>query len=477
VFGNLSFGYKIPINVSVAVLSTGLVVALVLIWRTYGEVRQELFRNSVELGGALSNTLMDAVKHDDVWQAYQVLDAASGGDDEEERLLLLLGPAGRVFVSSQPNAFPVLSELRLMGPELARLQTTITERSDLEPFTHELRDDSRLYVVMPMVDDGVILGTLVMGYPRTIFLPRLLGIVNRVALSTLVVMIVLVPVGWYVGNRTVAPLLELSRCMEDVGRMPLDEIRCAPFEGKDEIGQLGTRFRQMVQELEQKEILERQMVVSERLAALGRLAAGIAHEINNPLGGMLNAINTFDRYGKTDALTEKTMSLLQRGLAQIQETVSALLVEARAENHGLRPEDVDDVHTLVQPEAQRKSLKLVWQNDLRETLPVPSTPVRQVLLNLSLNAVHAANEGGNVSLRVRCEQDFLDIRVLNDGQTLPEEEMGRMFEPFAHLNAEGTGLGLWVTYQIVQQLKGEIMIFSETATTCFTVHLPLEEAA
>jgi signal transduction histidine kinase len=460
VFGNLSFRYKAPISVSVAILSTGLV-----------------FRNSVDLGSALSNTLIAAIKHDDVWQGYEVLSSDRADGREEKRLLMLLGDDGRVFVSSQPNAFPLQSELRLMGPELARLKAAVMARPGFEPFTYELRDDTRLYVIIPMIDDGIILGTLVMGYPRTIFRPRLLGIVNRVALSILVVMAVLVPIGWYVGNRTVSPLLELARCMEDVPRMPLEEIRCAPVEGDDEIGQLGIRFREMVQELEQKQVLERQMVVSERLAALGRLAAGVAHEINNPLGGMLNAINTFHRYGKTDPLTNKTLSLLQRGLAQIQETVSVLLVEAKAESHELQPEDVDDVRTLVQAEAQRKSLKLVWQNDLSEALPVPSTPVRQVLLNLSLNAVQAASEGGIVFLRVVCARDLLDIQVQNDGQVLPEEEMGRLFEPFAHLNADGTGLGLWVTYQIVQQLNGEILVVSEAGTTCFTVHLPLEAAA
>ena len=171
------------------------------------------------------------------------------------------------------------------------------------------------------------------------------------------------------------------------------------------------------------------------------------------------------------------MFLLERGLKQIHETVSALLVEARQESHDLTPEDIEDVRLLVQSDAQKKGLQLVWDNQLDRPLSLPSTPVRQVLMNLSLNAVQAAEQAGQVTLSVARVDGLLEIRVSNDGVTVSNEEIGRLFEPFVHDRPGGTGLGLWITYQIVQQFGGEIFVHSEHGTTCFMVHLPLELAA
>jgi signal transduction histidine kinase len=286
-------------------------------------------------------------------------------------------------------------------------------------------------------------------------------------------MAVLLPIGWYLGDRMVRPLIQLANCLGRVGRQPLEQIQCTLHEGSDEIGQLGVRFHQMLHELEQKQRLETQMVAAERLAAVGRLAAGVAHEINNPLGGMLNAISTYRRHGSADPVAEKTFGLLERGLQQIRDTVSALLVEARASSHDLTPQDVDDVATLLRPDAQKRAVRLSLENSLAAPLPVPASPVRQVLINLSLNAVQATPAGGAVHCRIHSGEGRLAIEVDNEGETIPAERLRHLFEPFVHHNPAGHGLGLWVTYQIIQQLQGRIDVESQAGCTRFTVLLPV----
>jgi signal transduction histidine kinase len=332
-------------------------------------------------------------------------------------------------------------------------------------------------MIVPIASDGVMLGALVMGYSKSMFAPRFYSLVWRAALATLAVLVVLLPVSWYSGHRTGAPLIELADAMGKIGPRVPEELDFKPYDSCDEIGSLGSAFQRMVVELRKKEELEHEMLRAERLAAIGQLTAGIAHEINNPLGGMLNAISTYRRHGSNDPMTLKTLSLLERGLVQIKDTVAALLVEARVRSHPLTRQDVEDARTLVQPTAHRKRASLVWENTVAETLPLPSTLVRQVLINLLLNAVEAIDERGQVSCRAYGDSDRLRIDVSNDGRYIPQADLPYLFEPFSRLSRDGHGLGLWVTYQIVQQLAGEITVQSRPGKTAFAVVLPLRRAA
>ena len=243
--------------------------------------------------------------------------------------------------------------------------------------------DAILVAVPVVADDGARLGTVVLTYSKDVFIPRFFSTVQRVVISTLLALAVLVPLGWLFGRRIAAPMIELSAAMARAPELPSTEATRGVYRGGDEIGQLGARFERMLQELEDKRRLERDMVGADRLAAIGRLTAGIAHEINNPLAGMLTAIDTTRKHGDPDPVVAKTLSLIERGLQQIRHTVSALLVEARIETRALTPQDVDDVRTLLEPEAEAREQRLQWECELDRPLPLPSTSIRQILINLS----------------------------------------------------------------------------------------------
>jgi signal transduction histidine kinase len=479
---DLSVRYKTALWGSVLVVLTAGAVTASLIFREYEELTGDLIATSGSMGRVLAKTLVTPLVHDDVWRAFEIINAPYPGAGSEPtpqtaEVVVVLDARQRVYVSTHPTEYPVLADPARANPDFNRLQGAVIKYKEFESQFIEVPGSGRIYVLTPVVSDGVLLGTLVMGYSKSAFVPRFYAIAERAGLVTLVVIAVLLPASWYWAHRAAKPLADLARSMGRVGAaIPADsEIRTR--ESKDEVGQLGAAFRGMLKELRKKESLEREIMLSERLAAVGRLSAGIAHEINNPLGGMLNAISTFRRHGNDDPLVGKTLSLLERGLTQIKDTVAALLVEAKVESHPLTRQDIEDTHTLVVADAHRKSARLSWENDIVGTLPLPSTLVRQILINLMLNAIQAIESGGAVACQVYRNSDHFFIVVRNDGAHIPPERMEYLFEPFATGREAGHGLGLWVTYQIVTQLGGEITVDSRPGDTRFAVALPLPEPA
>jgi signal transduction histidine kinase len=362
--------------------------------------------------------------------------------------------------SIEPNFSSLLSHL----PELNTLALPIIET---DPYS--------FYLVTAIQSDGVRLGTLIMSYSKKPFEQRFYALTRTAILITLLVLVVLLPLSVYWGQHMAAPLLQLSDTMSKITPNLPEPDQIKLVESKDEIGQLAKSFKAMLGELKEKEQLQLQVITSDRLAALGRLAAGVAHEINNPLGGMLNAISTFKRHGEQDPVTLKTLSILERGLLQIKETVAALLVEAKAQTHPFGLNDVADICTLVQPDIEKKHVSFTREIDIIEAQPISSTLVRQVTINLLLNAFHATQQHGQVNLHIYRDSLHLYIDVQNNGSHIPQDKVSYLFEPFTSLSEGGSGLGLWVIYQIVQQLGGLIKVQSEPDKTQFTVQLPLEK--
>lgn len=479
---NLSLRYKVPIRSSILILVTALLVTAALMYRAYDDMRRDLLFNAEGMSRLLVRTVVPAMLHDDVWQVYEVIHSAypdTGHNAEQpSELILVLDVAGNTYISNQPSRFPMLSDPAAKGVEFSLLKRAAVLHTDAASTVVDLDLAEYLYLVMPIISDRVRLGSLVLGFPRSLFLPRFLTIAKRAAWMTLLSLAVLLPITWYWAGRMARPMVQLANCMDRLGTTAPESLHCELYDSQDEIGRLGQSFRRMLAELQEKQGLERQIVVADRLGAIGRLTSSIAHEINNPLGGMLNAIDTFKRHGNCDnQRTHRTMSLLERGLLQIRDTVAALLVEAKAGSHALTPVDIEDIHTLVAPEAGKKSARIEWHNELDHPIDLPATPVRQTLLNLLLNAVHAVGAGGLVRCLIWADEHRLHLQVANDGRHIPADKLEHLFEPFSPLSESGHGLGLWVCYQIVQQLGGDIRVHSEPEYTVFTVVLPYGEQA
>lgn len=481
---DLSLRHKIPLRAALLIVVTATVLTASLLAREYSQMRSDILDGAARWTRVLSQTLVIPLRHDDLWRAYEIIRAATGRPDTLDlaTAITLVDADRRVYVSTDPERYPILVPLHELGDAGKELDADLHQSRIVSRILET--KNQRLFVLTPIEADGVLLGHLLLEYSTSIFAERFVELWWSATVVTLLVLAVILPISAYWGRRIADPLVDLANCMGKIGSSVPTVEDCKLYTSRDEIGQLSAALRRLLIELHEKQALEQQMMFSERLAAVGRLAGGIAHEINNPLGGMRNAINTYQKHGIGDAeLTAKTMSLLDRGLQQIRDTVSALLVEAKAPSHPLGPHDLEDVRTLIQPGVDAKAADLGWQSELAAEIDLPATLVRQVLINLLLNALNATERGGRLDCTIKLIDSGLEILVENDGAHIPAESLPYLFEPFVGKGSSGHGLGLWITYQIVHELGGDISVRSEPGWTAFAVRLPIavpvqiEEAA
>ena len=476
---SLSLRYKLPLWGSALIVVTALILSASFMAQAWEDLRHDLLRSSQDLGQTMARSLFPILLHDDVWRAFETVSLPFQErvepDDAHPESLLVLDRQNRVYVSSHPERFPVLAELAALGPEFRDLGQALPLAGSVAPLLREAVDSPSLFIAIPIAEDEVQLGTLVVIHRRSALWPRFVRIAERAIGITLLVLAVLLPINWYWGGRMTKPLTLIASRMGRIGRGPPEPVDAGVYPYRDELGELFKAYGKMIEELHAKESLEQEVLRSERMAAVGRLTSGIAHEINNPLGGMLNAISTFRRHGADDpALTLKTISLIERGLQQIRETVGALLVEAKLQNRALTPEDIEDIRHLLAPEAHKRRVDVVWEVSLPDLLPLPATLVRQVLINLLLNAMQAAGQDGRITIRLTQEAAQLRIEVENNGRQLSQEQMATLFEPFLPAAGNARGIGLWICYQIVSQLRGDIRAEIAGDLTRFVVTLPTE---
>ncbi len=475
---DLSLRYKMPLWGGGLILATALALSATFMLQGWDNLHHDLQKNAEDLGRITARALFPVMLHDEVWQAYEVvtLPFAANPTTAQTESLVVFDNDLRVYVSSQSQEHRLMEPMRSLGPEFAALAQELTKVSDLPVYVHDAAGAQHIYVALPVASDGMRLGTVVVAYHKSLLWKRFSQLLLNAIGMTLLVLAVLLPISSYWGRRMMRPMQWITRRIRQIGEPNTPSIDPKLYPYRDEVGLLYEAYAEMHAKLREKAAVEQEMIKSERMAAVGRLTASIAHEINNPLGGMLNAISTLKRHGRPDPVTQKTVSMLERGLFQIRETVAALLVEAKVKNRPLGASDFDDVRVLVAHAVKKLATRMSWSVDLPVPVALPSTLVRQVLINLLLNAIEAAGQDGQVSLHVQTDASALTMVVENSGNPISAEQLVRLYEPFSRFSENGHGLGLWICYQIVTQLQGTIRADSGTERTQFKVTLPLNGA-
>ena len=314
----------------------------------------------------------------------------------------------------------------------------------------------------------------------------------------------------YFGRREVVrPVTQLLHATRAVAGDRLEfEV---PVRSKGEMGLLAASFNDMTRSLRQVEgallaltqdlehqvedrtsdlkRAQAQLVQSEKLSSLGRLSASIAHEINNPLAGILTFAKLIVRTLEAGPLDEpsrrglvKNLLLVQRETERCSAIVRNLLDFARERPLALKEVllavVIEEGLSLIAHQIQIQGISLD-----KHVAPVPPVQadfgqLRQAFVNVALNGCEAMGKGGTLRIETRLEGDEAVLAISDTGPGIPQEHLSRIFDPFFTTKEKGTGLGLSVVYGIVQRHGGRIEALSEVGRgTTFVIHLPVKREA
>lgn len=285
-------------------------------------------------------------------------------------------------------------------------------------------------------------------------------------------------------RRLSRPLEHLTEAAERVGKGEFEVVVEAT--SSDEIGALSHSFNQMTDELRERDVklagANAALVQSEKLAAFGQLGAGIAHEVKNPLAGILGYAQLTLRKLDEDSPFKKNLDIIESETRRCTEIISNLLKFARQESAVMEPTDINEVVDaalqIVDHQLGVNNVKV--HKELAADLPAcdaNANQLQQAIMNFAINAQQAmGSDGGNLVLRTHAGPgDEVVIEIEDDGPGIPDDIKANIFEPFFTTKpaGQGTGLGLSVTHGIIHDHGGSIRIEDvEGGGTRFLVSLP-----
>jgi signal transduction histidine kinase len=279
------------------------------------------------------------------------------------------------------------------------------------------------------------------------------------------------------------PLEELKRVIGRVSKGDLS-ARVDFAKRNDDVGQLGQQFNEMIQQLEENRTeIERlhqgEMARAEHLATIGELAAGLAHEIRNPLAGIAGVVEVMGRELPPASSSRTVLPEVQSEIQHIQAILNDLLAYARPRPPEFHPADlnatVEQAVFLARQQLRTTPIEIILEPDrsLPRILHDP-VQVQQVVLNLLLNGIQAITNQGKIAVALRQEGEYAVVRIRDNGKGISRESLPKIFKPFFTTRKEGTGLGLPLAKGIVESHQGRIEVTSEPERGAqFEVWLPI----
>jgi signal transduction histidine kinase len=284
------------------------------------------------------------------------------------------------------------------------------------------------------------------------------------------------------GDEAMPGLFEMSIIRKDGTEVPIELTSAyTTYQGRTANVAFIRDITERKQAEEREKKLQQEIYLSGRLASIGELAAGVAHEINNPLTGIIGFSERLLRRS-TEEGARQHLEIIRDEAQRAAKVVENLLTFARRREPKREPADINEIlgRTLELRAYELRTSNIEVVTDLTPGLPktmVDFQQIQEVFLNIILNAEQAitgANRGGKLSIKTQETKGYVRISFVDDGPGIPAEYLDKLFDPFFTMRAEGTGLGLSACHGIVTGHGGRIYVRSEPGKgATFVVELPV----
>ncbi len=466
---------KLPLTITAVVTVVGFMIGTVMVLQEWSRFHEELGEKALLLSESVAITTPKAILRKDYWSLYLSLKNMRSRK-HEIITAMILDAEGRI----QAHLYPADNPMGLLFAPVNHIEQDLFKQAMAARETIVISSGGYSRTgfqegVVPLFSDQKYLGVVRVRLSVAQLYEKAINSAFIVLALVLGFVIIGSALGAIVSRRMVEPLTAVTRGLEAVGRGEMTDFAPVPVKKGDEIGRLSATFNQIMTELAEKNMLEEEIAMSEKLVALGRITAGVAHEVNNPLAGLLNCIDTLRQHPDDKALIDRYLPVIDQGLHRIKDIVHNLLVGLRIEEgdeiEGI--DHIDKLHDLIGAEIGDRDIQVIWENNADKNLQIPGK-LEQIVFNLLKNAIEVLPDGGTIAFKMNLDGAYLNIEVSDDGPGIPVDIRNQLFDPFFTTKPNGTGLGLWMVYRLTQNLEGIIEVESEKGYgTTFHVAIPV----
>ena len=462
------------------------VISLTIIYeRSEGLIMEKIAENMDDITKAIQISVEELAYRGDSTQRLESYVAMLNRKGIKE--ITVIGDDSQVIASSDPQKVGTKQKI-LPKQSVSKKKEKLPDRKDIL-ITATLGEKSskeaqRLYnVIMPVSIKGKNIGYILM----SIVLDDYKALQKRNHLKRVLSMVFAFVIGivisLFIAEKYTGPIKRISQASKRIAQGELVRIRSS--RRRDEIGVLVRSFNEMVEKLEERHELEEKLQKSEQLSTVGQLAAGIAHEVRNPLNFLSLSIGHIKAMIAEESIKnrDEIMTLLdnlKREIFRVNELINNFLFLGKPmilKKERVSPEVlVNDVLYLLKDKVPENIDIQVIDHSSGELLYGDRVYLRICLINLLLNSVQAIEGSGSVTVEFSNTDGGSRISVRDNGKGIEKEAMERIFEPYFSTKKLGIGLGLTITKRIVQEHGGKISVESEAGKgTTTTVEVPSGE--
>ncbi len=468
-----SIAFRISVTIAVVIVASMAAVGWLILREEMQTLETELQNKGRYLAKIISHQVVEALLYDEFHDIYSILQSYMIDEDSLIVYAEVHNKSGEIVARAFQDE--KLSEVQLPPYDFKNIQDAIDIREDTEmPIYH---------ISLPIdVEKNRTIGFLRICVTKKILFNTLASAKRKLYLLAAAVTFIGIILGLYMARKVLKPVLILNKGVQRIseGEVGLE----VPVVGEGEIKELSISFNRMSVKL--KDLIDKmksaqeQLVKTEKLYAVGEFSAGIAHEIKNPLTPIKMLINTAK--DKKKPLTDRDIDVIDEEISRIDSIVKGFLAFARPESSEKTKVKINsllqEVIAVTRAKMEQSDVQLV-ENYLPSLSEISGNhdSLKQVFLNIILNAMQAMDgDGGTLTVETFAENGNVEVAIRDTGVGIAKKDVEKIFDPFFTTKKEGTGMGLALTYTIVNDHAGKIEMDSTLGVgSVVKVKLPVDK--